>query len=72
MGVTGAAVATTIGRGIGVLTQVLSNRARVEPGIRAFPRHDSPRTGDDDISLVRLSGTASFQVPDWLCSTGFF
>jgi len=60
LGVTGAAVATTIGRGIGVLVQVgvlISGRGRLRV-VRAHLRPDLRLMG----SVLRLSATATFQM----------
>lgn len=60
LGVTGAAVATTVGRGVGVLYQFYR---LASPGKRfTIHRHDwrfEPKTA---FSLLRLSGTGIFQI----------
>ena len=60
MGVTGAAVATTIGRGIGVLYQI--GRLRRRDGRVLVRRADLRLAPDVMLSLLRLSGTGTFQV----------
>jgi putative MATE family efflux protein len=60
MGVTGAAVATTIGRGIGVLYQITQLRRR--DGRIVIHRQDLKIVPDVMMSLVRLSGTGTFQI----------
>ncbi|MEP7326365.1 MAG: MATE family efflux transporter [Gemmatimonadota bacterium] len=60
MGVTGAAVATTIGRGIGVLYQISQLRRR--DGRVVLHRPDLKLDWGVLLSLVRLSGTGTFQV----------
>lgn len=60
MGVTGAAIATTIGRGVGALF-AFSNLFRPHSRVRLFPRH---LKFDPKLirSLVRLSASGTFQV----------
>ncbi|HEY3249017.1 MAG TPA: MATE family efflux transporter [bacterium] len=60
LGVTGAAVATTIGRGLAVGVQILAlsrGRSRIKLPIRAIKLHLQTM-----LTLLRLSGPASFQV----------
>lgn len=60
MGVTGAAVATTIGRGIGVLYQL--TQLRRPDGRVVLSRNTLKLVPDVLWSLVKLSGTGTFQV----------
>jgi putative MATE family efflux protein len=60
MGVTGAAIATTIGRGIGVLYQLAALRAG--RGHLAVRREHLRVDGGVMATIVRLSGTAVFQA----------
>jgi len=60
MGVTGAAVATTIGRGVGVLYQIAALRAG--RGHLAVRREHLRVDAGVMTSIVRLSGTAVFQA----------
>jgi putative MATE family efflux protein len=60
MGVTGAAVATTIGRGIGVLYQL--TQLRRSDGRVVLHRNHLKLVPDVLWSLVKLSGTGTFQV----------
>jgi Na+-driven multidrug efflux pump len=60
MGVTGAAVATTIGRGIGVLYQL--TQLRRPDGRVVLHRNNLKLVPDVLWSLVKLSGTGTFQV----------
>jgi len=60
MGVTGAAVATTIGRGCGVLYQ-LYRLSRGDARLTIHPRHLALRPSVM-AQLVRLSGSGTFQV----------
>lgn len=60
LGIMGAAIATTTGRGIGALfalTRMLKTGGRIPLGLHHF-RPDFPLMG----RLIRLSGTATFQV----------
>jgi putative MATE family efflux protein len=60
MGVTGAAVATTIGRGLGVLYQL--TKLRRSDGREVLHRNHLTLVPDVLWSLVKLSGTGTFQV----------
>ena len=60
MGVTGAAVGTTIGRGIGVLYQIAQLRRR--DGRVVVHRSDLRLAPAVMMALIRLSGTGTFQV----------
>jgi putative MATE family efflux protein len=60
LGVTGAAVATTIGRGTGVLFQIytlVGGRSRVQVALRHFRVHVGTIA-----SVLRLSGSATLQI----------
>ena len=61
LGVTGAAVATTTGRGIGVLVQ-LYFLSRSDGRIAIRPPAPSARTPAVMLNMVRLSGSAVFQM----------